>query len=80
MASEKSGSPDLSANSPVSVILEPLPEKSDDEVVAWVSQSGGTDAEILAPRFISATLPADCLKLAESVARVSVKTRKSMRP
>jgi glutaredoxin 2 len=63
----------------VSVLLEPLGDKSDQELLDWLAQEQVEDAEVLAPRFISATLPENLIGAAERIARVSVKTRKQQR-
>ena len=61
------------------VILEPLKGKSDQEILEWLKQKDVTDAEVLAPKFISATIPADLMTAAQQLAHVSTKATKQMR-
>jgi hypothetical protein len=66
-------------NEAVPAILEPIGETTDEELLRWLRTSNVTDAEILAPRYITATIPAHLMSAAQSIARVSTKTRKQMR-
>jgi hypothetical protein len=63
----------------LSVILEPLEGKSDQEIIEWLKQKDVADVEVLAPKFISATIPADLMTAAQQVAHVSAKSTKQMR-
>jgi hypothetical protein len=63
----------------LSVILEPLPDKTDEDVTRWLADANAKGVQILAPRFISAAVPAECLDEARRFASVTVKTRKQLR-
>jgi glutaredoxin 2 len=63
----------------VSVLLEPLQGKSDEDVLEWLRTRDVSDAEVLAPRFISATIPENLLNAAKQQANVSLKTTKQVR-
>jgi hypothetical protein len=79
--SKKKGRPKREPNTDdyVPVILEPLKGKSDQEILEWLKKKDVTDAEVLAPKFISATIPAELMTAAQQVAHVSPKTTKQMR-
>jgi len=63
----------------VSVMLEPLKGKSDQDLLEWLKTRDISDAEVLAPRFISATIPENLLNAAKQLAHVSIKATKQMR-
>jgi len=78
MAGNNSQSPDPGEEL-IPVTLEPIEDRTDAEVLEWLRQSNVSDAEVLAPRFISATVPKSLLPAAADMARVSQKIRKQKR-
>jgi hypothetical protein len=63
----------------LSVMLEPLPGHSDDEVVARLEDLGASKVSVLAPGFISAHALADALDAVQEIADVHVKALKQIR-
>lgn len=57
------------------VTIEPLPGHSDEEVVAFLEESGASDITVLAPGFISAQADGQALSKVEEIASIHVKTR-----
>ena len=76
-ASEKE--PTDQTNVVVSVLVEPLPGHSDEEVVHSLECSGASEVAILAPGFISAQVRRVALEAVEEVAYVHPKHEKQMR-
>ena len=61
----------------VSVAVEPLPDRTDDEVVAMLEAEGAEEINVLAEGYISARVPRAAIERLEAVASVQVKTRKT---
>ena len=61
----------------VSVVVEPLPEHTDDEVVAMLEAQGADEISVLSEGYISARIPRDAIEKVEAVASVQLKTRKT---
>jgi hypothetical protein len=61
------------------VLLEPLAGHSDHEVVDVLSSHGAQEIEILSPGFISAQASPTTIKVAETIAFVHPKRRKTIR-
>jgi hypothetical protein len=63
----------------VSVMIEPLPGHSDEEVLGALEDAGIVDASVLAPGFISAHGHPDNLRAIERIACIHAKPQKQMR-
>lgn len=61
---------------PVAVTVEPLPGRTDAEVVRKLGESAATDVSVLTPGFISARLAPSRFAELEGVAVVHPKARK----
>lgn len=57
------------------VLLEPLPGRSDADVLTMLAQQGAQDVAVLHPGFISAQIAPTTLSAAEAVAYVHPKRR-----
>ena len=64
----------------VSVVVEPLAERSDDDTIRDLRRHGASEIDHLAPGFISAVVAQDALKALGQVARVQVKAVQQSRP
>lgn len=79
MGADQSSSTGSNEQEQISVMLEPLAGIQDEEMLTWLQDHTVGDATLLAPRFISATLPASLLEAAKQMANVSIKVRKQRR-
>jgi hypothetical protein len=63
----------------LSVMIEPYPGHSDEEVISSLEALGVSDVTLLAPGYISARADASALKEVEGIAHVHQKARKQLR-
>lgn len=63
----------------VSVMLEPRPGSTDDDVIALLNELSLGAGEVLSAGFIAARVPRNTLQKLESVAFVHVKPHKQLR-
>jgi hypothetical protein len=63
----------------VSVLLEPKPGSTDDDVIALLNELNLGAGEVLSEGFIAARVPRNTLPQLESVAFVHVKPQKQLR-
>jgi hypothetical protein len=62
------------------VLAEPLPGRSEEDVVRHLDEAGAVDVTILAPGFISAVVPADKVDHVGQVASVTEKQPNQVLP
>ena len=62
----------------VPVLVEPRSDSSLKAVMEKLQEVGATNIEEAAPGFVAARLPRSCIEQIESIARVSIVTRKAM--
>ena len=64
---------------PIAVLLEPLPGRTDQDVMDHLAAESASDVEVLSPGFISAQLAPASFRAMEAVAAIHPKPRKQSR-